>query len=306
MSGDIEKAYKLKREHRYFNISVLWIWYFPRVVRILHRLKIPHEAVTLLSLACGIGAGAFLLGMGYRSLLLAAVFVHLKDVFDASDGSLARLTGRTNRIARFLDSLFDLVVITWLLAAIAAREHPASGWQTAVRFAAAWVSIFMQCSYFNYYLVSYTRLFSGTNVRTDERTTEADKALYGTAWKRRLLLALQAVYGAVYGWQDRLIAKLDRKSLDRAGRGGARTPGEAGAEELRAWYGDKRLMTLNSPLCFGTHLFILILALIISQPMYFYYAIIFPGNAYLLFNIAYRERRFKREITRQVSNEVTR
>jgi phosphatidylglycerophosphate synthase len=291
LSIDIEKAFKLRREHRYFNISVLWIWYFAWVVRALYRLRVRHEAVTLLSLGCGIAAGVFLIGPGYRSLLIAALFVHLKDVFDASDGSLARLTGRTNRIARFLDSLCDLAVITWLITAIAVRTYPQSGPRIVIAAAAAWGSVFMQCSYFNYYLVSYTGLFSAMNVRTDERRTDEDEAVYAVTWKRRLLRLLQAVYGAAYGWQDRIVAALDRSSFGRAIGGSAAS---AGAGALRTWYGDKRLMTLNSPLCFGTHLFLLILVLVLSHPAYFYYIVIFPGNAFLLFNVAYRERRFRR------------
>ena len=107
MAIDIEKAFKLPKEHRYFNISVLWIYYYTGIVRLLYRLNIRHEAVTLMSLMFGIAAGLFLLRPGYHSLLLSALFVHLKDIFDASDGSLARMKGQTNRIARFLDSLCD-------------------------------------------------------------------------------------------------------------------------------------------------------------------------------------------------------
>jgi hypothetical protein len=163
---------------------------------------------------------------------------------------------------------------------------PRPGLWTVAVLALGWISVFIQCSYFNFYLVSYVELFKGTNVRKDERLTDEDSNVYSVKWKRRLLLFLQTMYGYVYGWQDRIIIRLDRISLER-------TTGKSSEEllpgEKAAWYGNKRMMTLNSPLCFGTHLFILILAALVSRPVYFYYVVILIGNAFLVFNIYYRE-----------------
>lgn len=294
MAIDIEKAFKLPRERRYFNISVLWIFYYTRIVRLLYRLNVRHEAVTLMSLMFGIVAGLFLLRPGYHNLLLSALFVHLKDIFDASDGSLARMKGQTNRIARFLDSLCDFVAITWLLAAIAIRTYPHVGPAVAATGAAAWISIFLQCSYFNFYLVSYTKLYGTTNVRTDEREPDDDAELYAAMWKRSLLLSLRRIYAVVYGWQDRIVAAVDRISFHRANQAAhVRPDAVPDAERRKRWYGNKQLMTFNSPLCFGTHLFIFILCALLSRPEYFYYTVIFPGNAFLLLNVFVRERKYR-------------
>lgn len=300
MAIDMEKAFKLPKERRYFNVSVLWIFYYTRVIRVLYRLNVRHEAVTLASLMFGIAAGVFLLRPGYHNLLLCALFVHLKDIFDASDGSLARLKGQTNRIARFLDSLCDLAAITWLLAALAVRTYPQAGPAVVAIAAAAWGSIFMQCSYFNFYLVSYTKLYGTTNVRTDERATDGDAGAYARWWKRALLLSLQRIYAVMYGWQDRIVAAVDRTSFRRAC--GTAPEGQAG-ERFEQWYGDKRLMTLNSPLCFGTHLFIFIVCALLSRPEMFYYIVIFPGNALLLLNIAVRERTCGKIVRRRSYSE---
>jgi len=281
-----DKIYKLPPKRRYFNVSVLWIFYYPYLVRLLYRLRVRHEAVTLTSLAFGLAGGLFILRPGYGNLLAAAICVHLKDLFDASDGSLARLQGTTNRIARFLDSLSDALAITWLLAALALRFYSEVGPAVIAEAAAAWLSIFLQCSYFNYYLVAYTRLVSETNVRLDERMTEEDRRLYAEATKRFLLAAFQRAYAAVYGWQDKLIAAVDRIALRRAW--GLR-PEELSPEQREAWYGDKRLLTLNSPLCFGTHLFILVLCLLLARPRLFYYIVIFAMNPFLALNITCRQ-----------------
>ncbi len=290
---DLDRAFKLPREARYFNISVLWIFYYPWLLRALYRLGIRHEAVTLVSLASGILSGIMLLRSGYPSLVFAALFAHIKDVFDACDGSLARLRRQTNRIARFLDSLSDFVAISWIVVALAIRLYPSYGPVLIGLAVLTWLSLFVQCSYFNFYLVSYTKLFRETNVRLDERLTDADVAIYSVLWKRYMLISLQSVYRVVYGWQDRLVAALDRRSARKVL---GETPESLGFNERRVWYGEKILQTLNSPLCFGTHLFILILSALLSHPEFFYYFVLIPGNAYLLFNYVYRERRVTRRI----------
>jgi phosphatidylglycerophosphate synthase len=286
---DFEKAFKLPRSARYFNVSVLWIFYYTHVIRALYHIKIRHEAVTLISFFFGVAAGIMILKKGYFALVTAALFIHLKDLFDACDGSLARLRGQTNRIARFLDSLCDFLSITWMIAALALRLFPSHGSDVFILAALTWVSLFLQCSYFNYYLVAYTKLFGTTNVRHDEGPTIEDRDVYIVAWKRYMLIFLQYVYRAVYGWQDRLISAIDKRSVRGLYK---RVPGQLGENERREWYGDKQLLTLNSPLCFGTHLFVLIIASLLSSPDFFYYAVVIVGNCYLLFNYFYRRHRF--------------
>lgn len=286
---DIEKAFKLPASARYFNVSVLWIFYYTHIIKALYRIKIRHEAVTLISFLFGVAAGVMLLRPGYLSLVFAALFIHLKDLFDACDGSLARLQGRTNRIARFLDSLCDFAAITWMIVALAVRLYPSHGVEVFFLAALAWLSLFVQCSYFNYYLVAYTKLHGSTNVRHDERPTSRDKGLYSDSWKRHLLIVFQYLYKMVYGWQDRLIAAVDGGSVRRIYK---RASFQLEDRERCEWYGDKRLLTLNTPLCFGTHLFILIVASLLSFPQLFLYTVLVAGNSYLLFNYFYRLHRF--------------
>jgi phosphatidylglycerophosphate synthase len=282
---DLDKAFKLPRSARYFNVSVLWIFYYTHMIRALYRTKIRHEAVTLISFFFGVAAGVMFLQEGYFALVAAALFVHLKDLFDACDGSLARLRGQTNRIARFLDSLCDFAAITWIIVALAIRLYPEFGPSAAVLALLAWISLFLQCSYFNYYLVAYTKLFGTTNVRHDERPTADDRTAYSAAWKRRVLLVFQYLYKIVYGWQDRLMAAADKKGIERLYR---KPPERLTEAERAAWYGDKRLLTLNSPLCFGTHLFMLIVASLLSFPQLFLYTVVIAGNVYLFAIYLYR------------------
>ncbi|MBW3591896.1 MAG: CDP-alcohol phosphatidyltransferase family protein, partial [Actinobacteria bacterium] len=117
---DFESIHKIPAEHRYFNISTKWIAYYPWMIRTFYRLGIRHEVVTGLSIVSGLTAAALIGSLPGSGLFLAAVLtVHLKDVFDASDGALARITGTGHRLGRFVDTIGDGVVFTLWIGACA-------------------------------------------------------------------------------------------------------------------------------------------------------------------------------------------
>ncbi len=73
-------------------------------VRLLARLGFSPNSVTLIGLALNLGV-ALLLAKGL--LLWGGILMLLAGLFDALDGSLARLTGRQTRFGAFLDSTLD-------------------------------------------------------------------------------------------------------------------------------------------------------------------------------------------------------
>jgi len=274
-----EAIYKLPREARHFNVSVLWIAYYPHLTRLLYALRIRHEVVTLISLACGLLAAAILMSKTTTAaLILCAVLVHLKDVFDACDGSLARLTGTGHRIGRFLDTIGDGVVFTALVASVAwygiERGGPVAG--TLIWAGMTWLSLFLQCSYFNYYHLRYTRQIGASSLsRLDEHSANDDDGAYGSRAARLLLTVLQQVYLWWFGWQDRLIQHLDRSSLR-----GVRRSEAAGEWDPGRWYGARAFLVATSALCYGTHAFVLILCLLAGHPAWFFPAVVVGMNLY--------------------------
>ncbi|MCX6832837.1 MAG: CDP-alcohol phosphatidyltransferase family protein [candidate division Zixibacteria bacterium] len=145
---DLEKAEKIPVSRRYFNISVIWILYYRHVLRLLYWLRFPHELVTLAS----IGSGLLSAIMFYQGKLIpAAILLHGKDVFDACDGSLARMTGRGHLIGRYLDSLGDFLVLTSVVIAIGLHAYSLGQQHYLLWALAAVFSIFIQCSFFNFY-----------------------------------------------------------------------------------------------------------------------------------------------------------
>lgn len=275
----IEQSKKFSPEQRYFNISVLWIFYFRSVLRLLYRLRIPHEAVTLLAITIGLTAAYFFYA-GY--LIAAAVALHFKDIFDACDGALARLTGRGHLIGRYLDSVGDFAALTAVLAAITIRAVESGAEVYIIWGMAAWLSLFIQCSFFNYYQLAYAEQ-AGEKRLSSERDERARHDIdMGTgSWVRRIILGtLRFLYIVVYSWQDKLVAGVDRWLRTRSG-----------CRFDREWYGDKTLMTLQSPLCFGTHIFIIIVCAVAGIPRFALPFIAVIMNIYLFGVMLYRMRR---------------
>jgi phosphatidylglycerophosphate synthase len=273
---DIEKSEKLPREYRYFNISMIWIFYFRWVIRLLYGLRIPHELVTLVSISFGL-LSAVLFYLGF--LIPAAIALHFKDVFDACDGALARLTGRGNLVGRYVDSLGDFLGVTLVLLAIGLRAAQA-GWQAYLFWTpAAIISTFIQCSFFNYYQLAYVDEYAaGTLLSKRDEAHRADLNNKATASRWNWMLKiLRIFYAVIYGWQDRLVAYVDRRLFKRRP-----------SLSEHAWYGNRFFMTLVSPLCFGTHIFVLIVFALLGRPEQALVAIASAMNGYLLLIVMWR------------------
>ena len=189
-------------------------------------------------------------------MTVSAVFLHFKDVFDACDGSLARLTDKTSRLGRFLDSLGDMFILTVLIAVITYKAYDNSGNNLYIILGViTWFSLFLQCSYFNYYQLKYAdslkndRLVAQTNERAKSDNSSNDNAA---------VKILRMIYMVVYGWQDYLIKSIDSYSL--------RSLQHRHGFERVTWYRKRVFLVANSALCFGTHIFVFIICIIFGKP----------------------------------------
>lgn len=179
------------------------------------RVRAPHVTLAFLVVG-GVGAWFYSLG-GYGWALLGAACLQAKNVLDAVDGSLARLQNRPSRVGRFLDSLCDAAVALMFYAALGAglaRERP--GLYVWTLAGAALVASLLQSSVFNFYYVRFRRRHGGDPTsRLEEFFTEEDRETYrDDPTAARLLAGLLALYQVVYGWQDKLVAALDRWAVD--------------------------------------------------------------------------------------------
>ncbi len=154
------------------------------VVLALAPLRVPPPAVVLAAAGLGV-AGAVELARGH--LIVAALLVQAKTVFDNADGQLARLTGRVTAFGRYLDSECDLLVDTALFAGL--------GWYTGQPVLAALG------------FIALTLVLSvNFNVERLARGAPA-------AWDASVL---GRVYGFLYGWQDRLVERVLQGRADLA------------------------------------------------------------------------------------------
>lgn len=152
------------------------------VVLALAPLRVPPPAVVLASAAFGV-AGAVELARGH--LIVAALLVQAKTVFDNADGQLARLTGRITDFGRYLDSECDLLVDAALFAGL--------GWYTGRPFVAA---------------IGFVALTAVLSINFNvERLARGGPVGWDTSVPGR-------VYGLAYGWQDRLADRFLRGRHD--------------------------------------------------------------------------------------------
>ncbi len=290
---DFRKMEKLPESCRFFDVNTLW--YFPNrwVVRFLYPLPISANQLTLLALGLGLVAAAFYASSGETTLVWGAIFLYGKLFLDNVDGNLARLRGEESRLGRFLDSFSDFVVSVLVYGAITfriAEQSSAPGFIWVLGFLAL-VSSLLQCSYWVYYYVSYTDwVGSYEKNRTDETMTDQDRQAVESGESSSWVYFLQMFHNIAYGWQDALIAALDRLSREAADV-------QQSEVHRKYWVADKSFLTRMGPLCVCTNTMALVVLSLINQLELFLVLVVFLGNGYLLVLQGWKIIRFKKFVS---------
>ncbi len=222
------------------------------IVRLLYHTPMTPNGVTALSLVAGF-CSALLYAPGFPGYTLAAgLCITLKDILDSADGQLARAKGLFSRKGRFFDSIGDFLVNFFVFAAIGWALVRSSG---QPGFAAAALLCFLgttlRVSYHVFYQSSYLHhqgSYTGNRI-TEEMTGEDRNA-------DRMTRALQQIFLFLYGWQDRLMSRIDAWS-----HGGLTNRADIDAR----WYGDRIGLRLSGLLGLGTELFILMLFSLMNE-----------------------------------------
>ncbi|CAM3399137.1 CDP-alcohol phosphatidyltransferase family protein [Rhodothermus bifroesti] len=165
------------------------------------RLRPVH--VTLLFLVTGLLSAKLAAQNRRRAERTAAVLLILKHLLDGLDGALARLQ-RPSRMGRYLDSVADFMVSAALFGAFARRRGGRG--RDWLGGGLGLLAHLLQVSVYNYYYVLYRHRRGGEATSLlDERKARP------YPWDPPgLTPLLHRVYLCLYGWQDRLIACLDR------------------------------------------------------------------------------------------------
>jgi phosphatidylglycerophosphate synthase len=183
-----------------------------RLTRALVNTPIMPLQITIAYTVIGLIAALLFAMGGYLNGIVAGILLLVKSTLDAVDGSLARARKRPSRVGRFLDSLCDYFINAAVFFGIALNGGSITI-EKAILAVLALESATWQGTAFNYYYVYYRRLTGGD---TTSQLNETGAENY--PWDNpRVVQALLNIYLIVYGWQDALLARLDRAiTPDRA------------------------------------------------------------------------------------------
>ena len=231
------------------------------LVRRVVSTSIRPNHLTVASGIVGCLAAALYLPGTAMLTVAAGLCVTLKDLLDTADGQLARAQNSGSRSGRFLDSIVDVMVNALVFAALSTGLYgkTASAWVFLLG-AAAFAGTTLRVSYHVFYQTSYLHLHHRYELnRVSEHIQPAD-AHAGT-WT----LGLQHAFQFIYGWQDRLMIRLDLWCR----RGVGLSP-----QRLAAWYTDRVALRVSGLLGLATELFVLTLFSLVDRL-----------DLYLLFNV---------------------
>jgi len=244
------------------------------IVWILYPTAVTPNQVTIASTIVGLVAAWLYVHNEAGSTAIAGLLVTLKDVFDSADGQLARAKQQYSRIGRFLDSIGDFVVNLAVFGAI--------GWVLFTSTGNVWMIILailglagitLRVSYHVYYLSSYLHLEDKYQVnRITEEITREDRTADA------FTVTLQRIFQVIYGWQDRLMLRIDRWC----------SGGDQGPEFAVRWFSDVPALRLSGLIGIGTELFLLMLCSVFNALQLYLLLNVFLMNSILFVSIFYR------------------
>jgi CDP-alcohol phosphatidyltransferase len=176
-----------------------------RLTRALVNTPITPIQITITYTVIGLIAALLFAAGGYLNGVVAGILLLIKSTLDAVDGSLARARQRPSRVGRFLDSLCDYFINAAVFFGLALNGRAITIEQVILAVLAL-ESATWQGTAFNYYYVYYRKL-TGGDTTSQLNETEAENYPWDDP---RVVQALLNIYSIVYGWQDALLARLDR------------------------------------------------------------------------------------------------
>ncbi len=270
------------------------------IVWALYYTPITPNQVTIASTIAGLVAAFFYLKGTPEAFIVAGLLVTLKDLLDSADGQLARAKQQYSRVGRFLDSIGDFVVDAAVFSAIGWILYQSGGhWWMLLLALVGVIGISLRVSYHVFYQVNFLHLQKQfASNRISEEIREEDLKEGGVE------LVLQRIFQCIYGWQDRLIERVDRWSYGRnfrrlheneprdSSEGSSCEPCQRGQE----WYSDIISLRISGLLGFGTEFFLLMLCSVLNRLELYLYLNIFLMNGILILCVLYRRFVLLREL----------
>ena len=270
------------------------------IVWALYNTPVTANQVTIASTIAGLVAAFFYLKGTSEAFIVAGLLVTLKDLLDSADGQLARAKQQYSRVGRFLDSIGDFVVDAAVFSAIGWILYQSSGhWWMLLLALLGLIGISLRVSFHVFYQVNFLHLQKQlANNRLSEEIQEEDLKKGGAE------LVLQRIFQCIYGWQDRLMEKVDQWSYGgnfrRSHENESRDPTEDSPREpyqrCQEWYSDIVSLRISGLLGFGTEFFLMMLCSVLNRLELYLYLNIFLMNGILILCILYRRFVLLREL----------
>ena len=250
----------------------------------LYYTPITPNQVTIVSILSGIIAALFYLKGTASAYVVAGLLMTIKDILDSADGQLARAKQQQSRAGRFLDSIGDFVVDAAVFGSIGWTLFRSNdSWNMLFLALLGLIGISLRVSYHVFYQVHFLHIQKqyGNN-RVTEEVQQEDLRNGG------IELTLQYIFQFIYGWQDRLITRIDAWSARGAFRGAPVAEQGEPSIGYKAWYSDTIALRASGLLGFGTELFLLMGCSVTNQLELYLYLNLFLMNGILIFCIMYR------------------
>ncbi len=236
--------------------------------------RITPNHLTILAIALGLAGGVFV-AVPATQYSLAAVCFYLKDLLDSADGQLARAKQLFSRRGRFLDSIGDFVVNVSLFTGISfflirRGVSPVSSLLVGI---IGFLGVSLRVSYHVFYQTSFLH---GKGRYETNRVIE--EILPEDLREDVVTLRLQRVFVFLYGWQDRMMMRIDRWCAG----------GNSGLQR-GDWYQNRIALRLSGALGIGTEYVFLAICLLLHEVRLYLVFTIVVLNAVWLMSIFYRK-----------------
>ncbi len=242
------------------------------VVQVCYPTRVSPNQLTIAAIVAGFCSAAAYFPGNDALTPLAGVLLLCKDILDSADGQLARARNQFSRLGRFLDSIGDLAVNTLVFLAIGIGLGRHGGVLLWITWAiAAFLCLTLRVSYHVFYQTSFLHLgrsYEGNRITEEVRPDD----LLEDPWTLRL----QRWFQVLYGWQDRLMVRIDRWS-----KGGLTITDEP-------WYGDRPGIRWSGFLGLGTeNMTLALFSFFAALPAYLAFNLV-VANAVMLGSVLYR------------------
>jgi hypothetical protein len=255
------------------------------IVKLIYRLPITPNQVTLLSLGAGLAAAyCFSLGTG-GALIAAAIWYAVANILDCCDGMLARLQGSGSPLGRLVDGIADWVIAVAIFVGLGIGLEISTGdpavWYLVV---AGGLTSALHAVVFDLHQQEYLSGVRGDRSFHSKETEKVEKELGELRGKKG-------------NWWRKAVLRTYMQYLKVQGpvKGKSENKRQVAPEVFRQY--NRRVMRWWTLLGTTTNRTLLILAALLHAPFAFLWIVVVAGNLYLLFMLLQQRIASRRMVT---------